>query len=67
MPGRCSRLHSLGEAASSYDDADDYESGIEEAKIYPRALRSKALNLMNYDGPPGYDKLAMTIEGCPPK
>jgi hypothetical protein len=49
-----------------YDDAVDYGGARSEASIYPNALRRDAFNLMDSDGPRGYDKTAMVMSGCPP-
>jgi hypothetical protein len=63
--GIVARLRGDVVVSASYDDAIDYEGGMEEAKIYPKALRTKAFNLMDDDGPAGYDRLAHKIAGCP--
>ncbi|HEY1917413.1 MAG TPA: hypothetical protein VGH27_17745 [Streptosporangiaceae bacterium] len=47
------------------DDAPYYSGMIAESKIYPPALRSAALNDINYAGPAWLATLAATTEGCP--
>jgi hypothetical protein len=46
------------------DDAIDYNGMIAEASIYPPALRSTALNYINYGGPAWLRKLAAEAAGC---
>lgn len=62
--GMVARLRGDVVVSAAYDDAIDYEGGMEEAKIYPKSLRTKAFNLMDDDGPSGYDKLAQQMAGC---
>lgn len=50
--------------SETFDDANDYVGGLAEASIFPSALRTEALELMSYDGPPAYDHLARTTAGC---
>jgi hypothetical protein len=47
------------------DNADDYNGMIAEGDIYPPALRSTALNYINYGGPAWLRKLAARVAGCP--
>jgi hypothetical protein len=47
-----------------FDDAIDYQGTLDEAKIYPPALRYRAFDLMDSGGPDGYDAKAKSIAGC---
>ncbi|MGO8960699.1 MAG: hypothetical protein ACLQFR_25485 [Streptosporangiaceae bacterium] len=47
------------------DDAPSYDGMIAEGSIYPSALRSTALNYINYGGPTWLRKLAAKAAGCP--
>lgn len=51
--------------SEQFDDADDYAGSKSELSIYPRLLRGKAFDLIDSDGPSGYDKKAMLMAGCP--
>jgi hypothetical protein len=50
--------------SAGFDDAIDYQGEIDEAKIFPTALRQRAIDLMDSDGPSGYDVRAKVIAGC---
>lgn len=47
------------------DDAVYYDGMIAEGNIYPPALRSTALNYINYGGPDWLRTLAARDAGCP--